>query len=467
MKHCHSTGAWRFLLFLLLFAPAISHAQLNATRVYKIVNHETGKVLDINYFGHYFTIYGIQLTDYSGSASQQWKFMPSRANGTGVYEIVNRSSGKVLTCPWGAGSMAVQNDRNGVVNGVQTNTKQLWQMRRLTSVSPISYEIVLQSPNAWLTGDPAFINASTEDYQGVNFQSIPRGPYQIWDVVDVSPNPTANLDLGAYAITNVRSTYLLEGGTGGATDNYGVASMYKVVQNPDAGIAGQEWRFVPASTPGYFHIINRTFQLALEIGGSALQYLYNPGRQANLWSDWGGPNQTWGLFDVYDGHLLTLAEARDGRPCILWNYHTSQCLEMGGGGSYPLQAGRIPNQWSYNGTDNQMWYIQYRTANRSAPQTATGPTPVNSSAETLRTGEPQTLGLLGLFPNPAQTTVAVTLPNGAEATSVQVSDLQGTNMSSTIYRGRGQLDVAGLAPGIYLVTASDGKRTYRQKLVKN
>jgi hypothetical protein len=458
-----------FCWLVLLLAPRLSFAQFTSiNKVYKLVNHATGKVLDVDYYGHYQTYYGTFMRDYTGSASQQWKFAPSRANGTGVYEIINRSSGKVLTSS-NYPSQTTQNDRWGVVNGVQTNTTQVWQFRKVPGVSAISYEIVAVSPSLWLTADPVYtqapyysteFTATVDNYQSTNPQGNSTGPYQVWDVVEVSANPTSNLDLGVYSIKNVRSGYLLEGGTGGDTDKYGLVPDFRVVQNPDAGVAGQEWTFMPGSAPGYYRIVNRVHQYALEIGGSDLQYLYNQGRQANLWGNWGGPNQQWALVDANSRRLLTLAEARTGLPCVLINYHTGQCLEMGGGGNLPLQAKRIPNQWPYEGTDNQVWYIQYRTANRmGAPEpAAASPTAAAAASKGV---------VLGLYPNPAQTTATVTLPDGAEVTTVRVYDVRGAEVTGNLYRGHGQLEVGTLAPGVYSVSASDGSHTYHQKLVKN
>lgn len=465
MKISYAGRFWSLLFcWVLLLAPGLSFAQFSSlNKVYKLVNHATGKVLDVDYYGHYQSYYGIFMRDYSGSASQQWKFAPSRANGTGVYEIINRSSGKVLTCS--TYSSITQNDRSGVVNGVQTNTGQVWQFRKLPGVSAISYEIVAVSPVAWLTADPVYtqppyysteFTATAQPYQNINVQGNSSGPYQVWDVVEVSANPTSNPDLGVYSIKNVRSGFLLEGGTGGDTDKYGLVPDFRVVQNPDAGVAGQEWTFMPGSAPGYYRIVNRVHQYALEIGGSDLQYLYNQGREANLWSNWGGPNQQWALVDANSRRLLTLAEARTGLPCILINYHTGQCLEMGGGGNLPLQAKRIPNQWPYVGTDNQVWYIQYRTANRVAGSALEAAASATAKDATL-----------SLYPNPAQTSVTVSLPGGAEVTAVRVFDVRGAEVSGNLHQGHGQLDVRALAPGFYSVSASDGTHTYHQKLVKN
>jgi hypothetical protein len=232
----------------------------------------------------------------------------------------------------------------------------------------------------------------------------------------------------------------------------------KVYQQTDAGIGAQEWRFRPSSTYGYYHIINRTFPRALEIGGAAQQDLYNQGRLANLWDDWGGNNQQWRIEDAFTRRVLTLEEARQSNQyCVLINRHTGQCLEMGGGGNYPLQPGRTPNQWPYVRDNNQMWIIQYRAANRTALSTSA------ASEQPAAAGQ----GELSLYPNPAQTTVALTLPTGKKPALVEVFDLRGARVPAARYEpAAGQLDVAALAPGLYVVSASDGTHTFRHKLLK-
>lgn len=442
MKKLHSFVLW-CLFLALLFTSSLAYAQPNSTRVYKIINHATGKALDVDWpgWGHYYPYFPVHELDQSNSASQQWKFMASRANGTGVYEVINRSSSMLLTVPDSypapqAGSSVNQRNRNTVVN----SSWQLWQLKPLPNISPISYQLTLRATGLLLTSEviPGPRSAT---------QNTAGAGDQVWDLVDVSVNTTANLDLGVYAISNVRSTYLLEGSTINSTRG-------KVVQNPDAGVAGQEWTFVPASNAGFFRIINRATGWGLEIGGSDLPYLYNQGREADLWDPWGGPNQQWSLLDANTRRVLTLAEARTGIPCILINYHTRQCLEMGGSGTLPVQAGRTPNQWPYAGTDNQVWYIQYRAANRGVATPLATTSPAAEEAG------------LGLFPNPAQNVVTLTLPKGAAVASVQVFDVRGADVTGNLYRGQGELDITSLAPGFYSVAANDGTHTYHQKLLK-
>ncbi|UOQ53846.1 M4 family metallopeptidase [Hymenobacter cellulosivorans] len=71
-----------------------------------------------------------------------------------------------------------------------------------------------------------------------------------------------------------------------------------------------------------------------------------------------------------------------------------------------------------------------------------------------------------VYPNPATDRLNIALPNNAEVVSVQVLDVRGAAISVTRYEGNGQLNVAGLAKGMYTLTVSDGQTTYRQRFVK-
>jgi Zn-dependent metalloprotease len=73
---------------------------------------------------------------------------------------------------------------------------------------------------------------------------------------------------------------------------------------------------------------------------------------------------------------------------------------------------------------------------------------------------------VGVFPNPASDVLRVTLPNNASAVSVQVADMQGRTVKGAQFDGKGALNVARLASGMYLLSVSDGQKTFRQRFVK-
>jgi bacillolysin len=90
---------------------------------------------------------------------------------------------------------------------------------------------------------------------------------------------------------------------------------------------------------------------------------------------------------------------------------------------------------------------------------ATAPT---SLAATALSGD----AVLSLYPNPALTTLTLSLSSNAELTKVEVLDARGAAVSAARYQGNGQLDVSGLAGGLYLLRASDGQHTFVQRFVK-
>ncbi|TGE21420.1 T9SS type A sorting domain-containing protein [Hymenobacter aquaticus] len=71
-----------------------------------------------------------------------------------------------------------------------------------------------------------------------------------------------------------------------------------------------------------------------------------------------------------------------------------------------------------------------------------------------------------VYPNPATDRLNIALPNNAEVLSVQVMDVRGALSTAARYEGNGQLNVSGLAKGMYTLTVSDGQTTYRQRFVK-
>ncbi|RSK37412.1 M4 family metallopeptidase [Hymenobacter metallilatus] len=72
---------------------------------------------------------------------------------------------------------------------------------------------------------------------------------------------------------------------------------------------------------------------------------------------------------------------------------------------------------------------------------------------------------LTLFPNPAADVLNVALASKAEVVSATVTDLRGARVAGARFEN-GQLNVAGLAKGIYLLTVSDGQKSFHERFVK-
>ena len=262
-----------------------------------------------------------------GLAKQQWYI---QTLDQGVYKIINRCSGKVLT------SSGVFVAQANFINSDNQN----WVISRSNSNSGYVLSALNSGQNAMLN----YTNTTSIEQQYFGAGSSFR-----WNIVDVSN------DVGVYAIKNLLSDKALE--VGGADLSGGA----NVNQWSYYGLANQQWVLQPVGN-GDFYIQNRNTWQALEMGGSYSESV-SPGRVGNQWPYWGGDNQQWGLLDVNDSHQLTLAEASDGRPVKLYNRRSGKVLEIGGNGSEHYQDGRAANQWYDWSGPNQQWVIQFVSPN--------------------------------------------------------------------------------------------------------
>jgi bacillolysin len=73
---------------------------------------------------------------------------------------------------------------------------------------------------------------------------------------------------------------------------------------------------------------------------------------------------------------------------------------------------------------------------------------------------------LSLYPNPATSSLTLSLSSNEELTKVEVLDACGATVPAARYQGQGQLDISRLAGGLYLLRASDGQHTFTQRFVK-
>jgi bacillolysin len=111
---------------------------------------------------------------------------------------------------------------------------------------------------------------------------------------------------------------------------------------------------------------------------------------------------------------------------------------------------------SYSYGETEDYSITVTGGTIAAPATLAGPAKAGLSADAV----------LSLYPNPALTTLTLSLSSNAELTKVEVLDARGAAVSAARYQGNGQLDVSNLAGGLYLLRASDGQHTFVQRFVK-
>ncbi len=70
-----------------------------------------------------------------------------------------------------------------------------------------------------------------------------------------------------------------------------------------------------------------------------------------------------------------------------------------------------------------------------------------------------------LYPNPASDVLNIALASKAPVVSASVTDLRGARVANVRFEN-GQLHVAGLANGVYMLTVSDGQKTFHERFVK-
>ena len=277
-------------------------------------------------------------------------------------------------------------------------------------------------------------------YNSTGYDTVVASPFEDdfpnkfqWDIVDVSaPVP------GVFRIMNVNSGKALTA----SPDNNEVAQL------PMWYLANQEWTFSDYTADGYLFIINRNLGQVLEIGGGG--DLTQPSRTANVWDGWGGPNQQWQLQDLSGFQISVQDLFTTGAACRIINRNSGLALEIGGNDL--TSDGRRANQWYYWGGLNQQWNIYIDSSYRG------------SGKPDLAAASDAAPGTLTLYPNPASTALHLALPGNREAVQVTITDAQGR--TTPVSSQQGNVDVSTLAPGLYIVSAGDGQKTFRQKFVK-
>jgi len=426
-------------LLCVLLTPFASQAAFNPIpgHVYEIRNRYSAQSLEVGGSNRYADGHGVNLWSYWGGANQQWSF--ERIGTTGSdYKIYNRNSRQPLQMD---GSLQAINDRVARVWQSWANSDNVWNIVELpggaltisrryflpgastTSVFLLRTDAPWGNFGTTYTGDKSVVTSPNEDDYPDKFK---------WDIEDRSATTS-----GVFRIVNASSGKVLSAGE----DN-------SVTQLTMWYLASQQWTFSDYNADNYLSIINRNTGQVLEIGGGSQG---QAGARANVWDGWEHHWQQWRLLDA-NNQLRTLQDiSTTGIPCKLVNRASGLVLEIGGGGDLSRE-GLAANQWyDFNGL-NQQWYIYFDSSYR-------GPAKSGDAASS----DPAS-GTLTLYPNPASTTLQITFPGNSEALQVTITDAHGRAVQVSHYHGK--VDVSNLAPGLYVVSATDGQKTFRQKFVK-
>jgi bacillolysin len=103
------------------------------------------------------------------------------------------------------------------------------------------------------------------------------------------------------------------------------------------------------------------------------------------------------------------------------------------------------------------------TVNISGGTALTGPATLTGGSSTPFDNE--VAKQLEVYPNPASSMLSLVLPGNGVAKSVEITDLRGLRVSGARF-GENQVDVSGLAKGMYTITVSDGQKVFHQRFVK-
>jgi hypothetical protein len=439
MKKLYTHCLW---LLCSLLLPLSSQAQFDPNKVYAIVNYGKNQAIEVGGDNRSAVNHTLNLWGYWGGAHQQWRILP---NANGSYTFQNRNSGLIMTRRTYPGQdiALVQIRGNGSIYQQWTINDLGGGLWEIATKEAYASTLVLTSGTSVLPGAPTVIvdtrpPATPPAGTNPNLQAL---IIHKWYIQDVSANPTGQYTQSVFQLVNRYTGKVL----GSTEDSHGNQDS-GANQQDYTGLAGQQWTFTEYDASGYLYILNRFTQQVLQIGTGDQR---SNGNEANVADRSGGQNQQWYLQDV-NSNRISVAQATDGRFFQIVNRYSGKVLEIREGSSIERASAQ---QWDNTGVLWQYWYVRYTSANRPA-----APSPAAAAG-------PAADHVLGLYPNPAQNELTVSLPTAATLASVRVTDARGS-VTSARYLGNGKIDISTLATGLYVVTLSDGQAEYHQKFVK-
>lgn len=278
---------------------------------YKLVNRNSGKVLDVAQASTANGALIVQATD-SGAASQQWQLV---ASGGGYVRLINRNSSKVLSTrnnPLGNqldldsshGAPGQQWQFRDAGNGYYTLVNRSnGQLVSVAGSSKADGAAIVEAPNH---------NAASQQWQLVALPT-PGAVYQLFNrnsgkVVDVSGESTADGGIviqytnhgghnqqwrltdagnGYFTLTNVNSGKVLD------VPNLSTAAGVQLDQWTSNNGPNQQWKFTSAGG-GYYTITSRNSQLLVDVAGASLADLAAVIQSPSS----GATSQQWLLFPI-------------------------------------------------------------------------------------------------------------------------------------------------------------------------
>lgn len=291
------------------------------TGLFEIVNSLTGKVLDVTGgSGQDGTL--VQQYSLDGMPQQQWQFFPVAG---GSFEIRNWGTGKVLDV------MGVSSADGALVQqwSYLGGSNQQWD---LVPVDDVHYKIVNRLSGKVLD----VVAGSRADGTQVQQWTYFGDAQQLWVLVPVT----------SYTISNGLSGDVLDVVGGSA------AAGTSIDQATASGAREQQWQLLPAGG-GYYAILNTQTGRALDVRGVSSAN----GAQIQEYDYLATANQQWQLVPVsVTGTAINFK---------IVNRFSGKALDDTG---YSTASGTLIQQWDYLGGTNQQWQLSpvvfYTVVNR-------------------------------------------------------------------------------------------------------
>ena len=242
--------------------------------VYKIVNMNSGKVLEV---GGYSVVNGgtIQQWDYVGISSQKWQIV---ATSGGYFKLINSGSGLALTVPYPLTQTGLQLQQYTY----QGSVNQQWAFDEVNPLdSGLNYRITARNSEKAMDVSGSSYADATAIYQ---WTVVNDSPFQKW---------TTSTQGGAMqAFMNVATGKALQVGSTNPAVKYGMLNGDLITQKSWTGDAWQKWTLVAVDSDagGYWYkIVNVGSGLAADVSNADT----GNGAAIQQYSYWGGQNQQW------------------------------------------------------------------------------------------------------------------------------------------------------------------------------
>ncbi|WP_164716771.1 RICIN domain-containing protein [Paenibacillus whitsoniae] len=264
------------------YAPAGTKpvTQIKNGKVYKIVNRNSGKLIDVQGASTANSANIWQYHDIAG-AGQQWRAVDQ---GGGYWKFVNVNSGKVIDVE--GSSMANGANISQYTDTGAGATNQQWQV---IGVGGGYWKIVNRN-----SGKAIDVEASgRDDTRNISQYTDAGTPNQQWAFVEVPQGVSALMNNAVYTIVNKNSGKLID------VQGASTANSANIWQYHDIAGTGQQWKAVDQGG-GYWKFVNVNSGKVIDVEGSSTANGANISQYTDTGA--GATNQMWQVVGVGGGY---------------------------------------------------------------------------------------------------------------------------------------------------------------------